>query len=456
MGQAERDGEHIWLRQSVTFTANGQTRTVEMAIPLHLGASAEDVERLLAEAEAGMQRLSARLDGQVSALLNGAGSQAAALDVAAPAKAPPVPASASIPAPAPPTEAPRPASPPAPTRPAAVPTRAAAPTPTPTTATPATRSAPTPPTPPTSPAPAARARPNGTKAAPATPNTAELTRKDFLAATTELGLNVKQVMERLHVRTLEGLNLREALEALHRQLLRDGEGTPDTAPAAPIAPAAPQYFEEEDDDYEVTFTMDGEDALAEEFGAYGTDGQPASAVSGGANNDTVEPDELDEFDLDDVPDFGPPASAPARRNPAARPAPAEERDSAPLASPAGERISQLRAIRGGGALTPYQRTAYRNVVLNELGEPEAVALIRGLWRVSPDRLGADQLDALVSWGKQDTFAEEASAVIAALRAERQQAAAAATADAPPSSAAAPRATPRSRPAQEPHAPPGGR
>jgi hypothetical protein len=118
-----------------------------------------------------------------------------------------------------------------------------------------------------------------------------------------------------------------------------------------------------------------------------------------------------------------------------------------------QRVTQLRTIRGGGAPTTHQRTAYRNIVVNELGEPEAVALVRGIWRVNPERLGPEQLDALISWGKQDTFAEEAAAVLTTLRAERQQATASEDASA---SGSTPHPTPRARPPQPPRAPSGGR
>src|SRR5262245_43915110 len=71
MRQMERDGEHIWLRQSVTFTASGYTRTVEIAIPLRPGASQDEIEALLREADAGMARLSRHLDARVAALTPG-------------------------------------------------------------------------------------------------------------------------------------------------------------------------------------------------------------------------------------------------------------------------------------------------------------------------------------------------------------------------------------------------
>ena len=63
------DSEHIWLRQTVTFTVNGQTRTLEIGIPLARNASAQDVEALLGVADAGMSALSRRLDAQVTEAL---------------------------------------------------------------------------------------------------------------------------------------------------------------------------------------------------------------------------------------------------------------------------------------------------------------------------------------------------------------------------------------------------
>ncbi|HZC79754.1 MAG TPA: hypothetical protein VE258_18510, partial [Ktedonobacterales bacterium] len=74
MRQGENDGEHIWLRQSVTFTTNGQTRTVEIAIPLRPGATADEVEVLLSEADAGMERLARHLDARIASALGTAGA----------------------------------------------------------------------------------------------------------------------------------------------------------------------------------------------------------------------------------------------------------------------------------------------------------------------------------------------------------------------------------------------
>lgn len=307
-----------------------------------------------------------------------------------------------------------------------------------------------------------------------------------------MGLNPAQAMERLGVRSLQGLNLREALEALRRQLVRDGGGDVPAAPAqgsraaqpargaAPASaasqppapgrreatlPQPPRYFEEEDemDGREFTFTVDDSGDIYDEFGqAVGEEAASYSADNvNGASDEFGALDDLDDFDLDDVPDFGPPPT-PARTAPAAplaSPAPAAARrgtaraGSAPsaaepeevAAAPATEgrslglqRVGYFRGVRGGGAATGQQRMAYRNIIVRELGDGDARALVQGIWRVTPDRLGGEQLDALVSWGKRDTFSEEAALVLAVLQEERERNDNAATAAETPAEAAPPR------------------
>ncbi len=99
------DSEHIWLRQTVTFTVNGQTRTLEMGIPLPRNASAQDVEALLGVADAGMSALSRRLDAQVTeALAEDASTQIPMIDAERASAIPAAPA--TTPAPVPTHEAP--------------------------------------------------------------------------------------------------------------------------------------------------------------------------------------------------------------------------------------------------------------------------------------------------------------------------------------------------------------
>ena len=55
-------GERLWLRRSITGTRGGQTHTIEIAVSVQSGMSAERIEVLLGEADACMHVLSRQLD----------------------------------------------------------------------------------------------------------------------------------------------------------------------------------------------------------------------------------------------------------------------------------------------------------------------------------------------------------------------------------------------------------
>src|SRR6266496_1037686 len=60
---------YIWLRYTTQFSAGGRTHTIEMGIPVPLGASTEMREQLIREAEIGMDQLSRRVENRVSQIL---------------------------------------------------------------------------------------------------------------------------------------------------------------------------------------------------------------------------------------------------------------------------------------------------------------------------------------------------------------------------------------------------
>ena len=477
------DTGHIWLRQTVTFAVDGQTRTLEIGIPVPRDATAQDIEALLEVSDAGMDAISRRLDTRIAELLDGGPHDVAP---ALPAHAQES-ASANGHAPAGPvTTEPAPAA----EQPAARhrdtdDSR----TPTPRTSERQSRQAqPQPaaaPEQPIPPQPQQRTEPSRAKppvAAPAT--SAEMTRPEFLSAAAELGLNPRQAMDRLGVRSLEGLNLREALESLRRQLLGasshaepepDPDPEPDVVPkpstgasSTSTAPSAASRFEEEDDET-IFYALDEDDEddeddeLIEDAFAPAPTGNVVNPVASDDALDEVadddDEDDDDEIDLDDVPDLSPPpVPARARATSAGRKtasaaretsAPAHEATSVSKATGARtqalRQIGRLRSATGGGTASDYQRNAYRNIVENELGRTRAVALVRGLWRTTADHLTAGQLDALIRWGKEEVFAEEAEQVLAALRAEQERAEQEAAANGPDTSAAA-RTAPRGRPA----------
>jgi len=383
MREGELSAEHIWLRQSVTFTHEGQTRTLEIALPIRRDMAPEEIAQLLAQAEAGMAQLTSSLDRRI------AGEQVAPpRPIAADPPRRPEPPRQVDTAPASHTEQP--------------------PTPPARQAQPAAQSGSRQPTP--APRPAAPT-PEPVAAGP------DLTRPEFIAAIGELGLNPKEAMDRLEVRSLAGLNLREALETLRRQALQDDTppiapaAAPTAAPTGAVAPAAegdarsmrPPRFDEEDDEV-ITFREDGDDFDDDDLLA--PPPAPGAAASATA---TLDDDPYGE--LGDVPDFGP---APGARSRAAQPASAE-----PPEPRAAKIIARLRAAHPGGVATAERQNAFANIIVAELGEPKATALVRGLWKLSPEKLGPEQLDALIRWGKGDTFSEEAEEVLAALRAEQR-------------------------------------
>ncbi|MBA2679857.1 MAG: hypothetical protein H0U76_15855, partial [Ktedonobacteraceae bacterium] len=62
MNQWAESGSYIWLRYATQYTKDGQTRTVEMSVPIPVGASAETRERLIREAEVGMSQLTSHIE----------------------------------------------------------------------------------------------------------------------------------------------------------------------------------------------------------------------------------------------------------------------------------------------------------------------------------------------------------------------------------------------------------
>lgn len=470
--------DHIWLRQSVTFAVNGQTRTLEMALPLRPGATPDEVEALLDEADAGMRRLSRRLDAHLAEVIG-----------------------APTPAPTPaPTSGPITAAQPAPTsheaagatpstagerRPAgrvnetpARTTKPPAPAPSASSPAPAARPAPRPSTPPTPPAPAVTGGP-------------DLSIAEFISAAQALGLDPREAMRRLGVRSLNGLNLRESLDLLRRQLLRDG-GHGDVGPddsadlqgageemaesAAARAPSVtpmdgmpapigrPRFDEEDDDsDFQLTYAEPGD--LPDEYGDYALDDEDlddATVYPAATPVAPVAPVASVSGPLSDVPGLdellrrhalagaaAPPATPvpPAEAAPAHAVAPDVAAED-PQRVRAREIIAALRAAQPGGTASQQQRTAFRNIVVDQLSETKASGLSRAVWNVTPDRLGPEQLDAFNSWGKQDDFAEEAEVALTILREEyiarnRAQGKEGAAASSAPAAPAAPTGAPTS-------------
>ena len=57
---------YIWLRYTTQFNVEGRIHTIEMGVPVPVGASAEMREQLIREAEIGMDQLTRRVENRVA------------------------------------------------------------------------------------------------------------------------------------------------------------------------------------------------------------------------------------------------------------------------------------------------------------------------------------------------------------------------------------------------------
>ncbi|HLI06860.1 MAG TPA: hypothetical protein VKV40_09845 [Ktedonobacteraceae bacterium] len=233
---------HIWLRYATQFTSGDRSYTIDIGIPVPLGADAATREQLLREADAGLDQLANYVERRVMQVAQQSGS--AATRPATPSR----PVSPPVPAPTP-AAAPTPISLPASTpavqsaASASKPQTSAASTPpahsgtgvAPSPAIPLSQAAPQ-----KEPAPAAApGHPDIGASMPPSPGlpAGTLSLPEFLKYLKEMGLDARRAMTLLKVKSLSGLNLREALEQLQHILMQEG-GSPAGTTPTPSAQAA--------------------------------------------------------------------------------------------------------------------------------------------------------------------------------------------------------------------------
>lgn len=376
--------DRIWLKQSVQFSVAGQVRTIEIALPVRPGASSEEIERLLRQADAGLDQMTQHLTNKVNALLDQSNVQAPSAPAAPSSRSPRTPL---VPEPG-----------------AAAPGRAGQPA---AGASPASAPAP---------ADADAAQWFSARAADAVSVSAgpPLDRKQFIAEIAVLGLNPNTAMKRLGLHTLEGVNLRQALEQLRYQLLHE-------RPAA--SGGAAMQAEEADDSVVESQPAKG---VAPSSGA---PHRPAPELKHASLLSQVAPAErsllrtVPEHDLM-VDDEGPLAveaptkQAEQRRGRERAPAPIPIRGQRTLRSlqeqvQAQALLERLRSIRG--RLNPPSGDnlkAFRYVVEEQIGAEKTAALLQAVWNVAaPERLSPDQVAECIRWGKDDHFEDEVDSLL---------------------------------------------
>src|SRR5437868_3275981 len=211
-GKPDGTGSHIWLHHTMQVRVGERTHTIEMDIPIPIGASADIRKQLLNEAESSMEELANRIENREP--LKVTRSQPTQADRATSIKAPAssgqsaaskTTASAAPSAPTPtPLQLGATAQPPAQARGSIPP------------AVPVSKETAVPPT-----------RPNIGASMPSSPGmsidtSSSLKLPQFIQFIKEaLDLTPKQAMELLNVKSLSGLNLREALEELQEIVGQD-------------------------------------------------------------------------------------------------------------------------------------------------------------------------------------------------------------------------------------------
>lgn len=379
-------GGEIRLRQTAQVTLGDQTRTLEIALTLAVGASDDDISEAVRQAEIGIAGISDRLDQQI-ARLRDAGPVVQSLPMSAPPPALPAPATAM-----------EPVAPPAAQPDAAAPVgHGAAPKPT-VSAHQATTLADQTTTPESAPsaghAPAPEAAPPADRAAmpdahspapqpttPANHAAPPMTMAGFLKAADALGFKSDDILTALGRETFTGLDFADALVSLRA-----------------IAATRP---------------APGARSFAEEIAAY------RAADDDGAADYAIARAELGLPPLDDPdePDFGPSDAVADDNEFVAEPAPAPD----PVAARRQALLDRLRGMRGiradGAPPTKELQQSFLNIVANPLGKDTTQALIKAIWNPpAGERLSTPRMRALIELGHEEDDFDQAAELMIALAA----------------------------------------
>jgi hypothetical protein len=384
---------YIWLRYTTQFTVGGRTHTIEMGVPVPVGASAEMREQLIREAETGMEQLTRRVENRVA--------QIAQRNIRPP-------------------EPQRIQTPPA-IRPNQVPLQeennrssAGAPPVGPRSNTQVpTREAPQPlslhekqPTP-------APVRQSGPVSMPVTPGlqgeaNSNMKLSQFMQAIREAwGLTPKQAMDLLNVKTLNGMNYRDALRKL--QPLVEGNSRETTS--TNVVNKAPPPVQSKPAEERVR--PQGPPPVQEPQSKPPV--RPRGDVLTGPANVPVIPinDEMIreaprrvyKFDEEDE-----------------ELQEEKEEDNEEQRVMARIKLEELKEVHGTLPASQGRLTVLQNVLNQQISDQQLAYLIEQVWGVNGvKKLKIDQVEALISWAKEDFFVEEVEAVLALIDREESHA-----------------------------------
>jgi len=389
-------GTHIWLRYARQYaTKDNQPYTLEMSIPVPVGATSEQREQLMREAEESLAQLMKRVEQSPS--LQGrvavSGHQEGISSFNA---------SASTMAGALPHVAPQP---PVNTRP----------TPNQPVSRAQIRPASTP-APQTGPQPATlRYSANEQISTDGAGNTLQL--PQFIQYINEnLNLKPRQAMEMLGVRSLTtGINLRDALEQLKRMVNAGNQGTGPMQQVRENAPVVPTRQSGERTQPESTVQNYAENNKASEHATNRPQHEPDNSDNGAIHHSG---EFAAAFDEEVGPDEFEPASV--THDSGSLEGFDDQDFSLEQREQARARISELREVQGTATVNPARlKQAFQNVVTSQVPTEELLELIHGVWGVSVlNKLKVEQAEFLISWAKlEDDFPAQVDAVLAVLKEE---------------------------------------
>jgi hypothetical protein len=79
------------------------------------------------------------------------------------------------------------------------------------------------------------------------------------------------------------------------------------------------------------------------------------------------------------------------------------------------KLDELKEARGASAANPARLAVLHNVLNSQIDNEQLQRLIQAAWGVTTvKKLKVDQVEALISWAKEDYFVEEVDAVLALL------------------------------------------
>jgi hypothetical protein len=392
---AGTDGNpYIWLRYTTQFNAGGRLHTIEMGVPVPVGASAEMREQLIREAEIGMEQLTRRVENRVAQISQRNTRPPEPQRTQAPAtirsNQVPLQGQNNRSSAEPPTLSGSRSTPPGPTReepqPLALHEKQSTTVPV---------------------------RQSGTVSMPVTPGiqgdaNSNMKLSQFMQAIREAwGLTPKQAMDLLNVKTLNGMNYREALRKL--QPLVEGNSRETSTPGAVNKASSemrPKPADERARPQEPP-PLQGSQSVP-----------PASskpeALHGPANIPVIPikdemireaPRRVYKFDEEDE-----------------ELQEEQEEENEEQKVIARIKLDELKEVRGTSPASQARLTVLQNVLNSQISDQQLHHLIEQVWGVtSVKKLKVDQIEALISWAKEDFFVEEVEAVLALIDGEESHA-----------------------------------